>query len=187
MKVWIGCLACYNGGDLIGRWVNADACPQDVTEFDSLMESAMPDNAKCCALPADHRTEGHEELWIFDTDEAPHASLAREMGVTEAAEIGERISELENEGIDPDVFAAWANHVGEGFLTADASDFEEAFCGEWSSREDYAMDLAEDLGAMPKEHSWPASYIDWESAARDLFMDYFDIDSPRGIYVFRSY
>ena len=37
---------------------------------------------------------------------------------------------------------------------------------------EYAEQLADDLGLIPEAHSWPASYIDWEAAARDLQMDY---------------
>jgi antirestriction protein len=37
---------------------------------------------------------------------------------------------------------------------------------------EYAQELADEMGAVPAEFSWPASYIDWEGAARDLAMDY---------------
>jgi hypothetical protein len=44
--------------------------------------------------------------------------------------------------------------------------------------EDYAQELAEDIGAINSEASWPNSCIDWEQAARELSMDYtsFDFD-----------
>jgi antirestriction protein len=38
--------------------------------------------------------------------------------------------------------------------------------------EDYARELAEDIGAVPAEYSWPISCIDWEQAARELATDY---------------
>ncbi len=40
--------------------------------------------------------------------------------------------------------------------------------------EDYARELAEDVGALNAEWSsqWPYSCIDWEQAARELQMDY---------------
>jgi len=37
---------------------------------------------------------------------------------------------------------------------------------------EYAQELAEDIGAMPKEYSWPTSCIDWDQAADELRMDY---------------
>lgn len=42
--------------------------------------------------------------------------------------------------------------------------------------EDYARELAEDIGAVPAEYTWPTSCIDWEQAARDLRMDYTSVD-----------
>jgi antirestriction protein len=38
--------------------------------------------------------------------------------------------------------------------------------------EDYARELAEDIGAVTGDESWPATCIDWERAARELAMDY---------------
>lgn len=37
---------------------------------------------------------------------------------------------------------------------------------------DYAMDLAEDIGAINHDAGWPNTCIDWDQAARDLQMDY---------------
>ena len=38
--------------------------------------------------------------------------------------------------------------------------------------EDYAQELAEDIGAINSDMSWPNNCIDWEQAARELQMDY---------------
>lgn len=40
------------------------------------------------------------------------------------------------------------------------------------SFEDYARELAEDVGAIDREAAWPACHIDWEAAADSLRMDY---------------
>ena len=42
--------------------------------------------------------------------------------------------------------------------------------------EDYARELAEDIGAISKDTSWPATCIDWEQAANELKMDYTEVD-----------
>lgn len=42
--------------------------------------------------------------------------------------------------------------------------------------EDYAQQLAEDIGAVPSDYSWPASHIDWEAAADALQMDYTSVE-----------
>lgn len=57
---------------------------------------------------------------------------------------------------------------------------EEA-SGEWESGitfiadsyfEDYARQLAEDIGAIESDAGWPACCIDWERAAQELQVDY---------------
>jgi hypothetical protein len=42
--------------------------------------------------------------------------------------------------------------------------------------EDYARELAEDIGALPRDYTWPTSCIDWERAARELQMDYTPVE-----------
>ncbi|KKN09800.1 hypothetical protein LCGC14_1043080 [marine sediment metagenome] len=42
--------------------------------------------------------------------------------------------------------------------------------------EEYAQELAEDIGAIKADAGWPCGYIDWERAARDLQMDYTCVD-----------
>lgn len=37
---------------------------------------------------------------------------------------------------------------------------------------DYAEELAEDIGAIPKDAGWPARCIDWDQAADELKQDY---------------
>ena len=41
---------------------------------------------------------------------------------------------------------------------------------------EYAQDLAEDIGAIDANASWPNTCIDWEQAARDLQMDYTSVE-----------
>lgn len=61
--------------------------------------------------------------------------------------------------------------------------FEESYAGEFKSDEDFAQDMAEQLGTVDfKNQSWPAYCIDWEYAARELMMDYSEQDG----YYFRN-
>ena len=41
---------------------------------------------------------------------------------------------------------------------------------------DYAMELADDIGAVPDNAQWPTTCIDWDQAARELQMDYTAVD-----------
>lgn len=51
-------------------------------------------------------------------------------------------------------------------------DVEEAYSGEFDSDEAFAEDLAEQVGAIDKNASWPQTCIDWEQAAKELMYDY---------------
>lgn len=52
------------------------------------------------------------------------------------------------------------------------SDIDEAYNGRYDDDEDFAMQLANDIGAIDKNASWPQSCIDWEQAAKELMYDY---------------
>lgn len=51
---------------------------------------------------------------------------------------------------------------------------------------DYAKELAEDLGTIPRDYSWPTSHIDWEAAANALKMDYSIVEFGGETYYVRS-
>lgn len=42
--------------------------------------------------------------------------------------------------------------------------------------EEYAMQLADDIGAIDEKQSWPTMYIDWERATEALQMDYTEVE-----------
>lgn len=75
----------------------------------------------------------------------------------------------------------------EAFISEGSSSWED---GETLVREsyfeDYARDLAEDIGAIPKDATWPLTCIDWEQAARELQYDYTGADFDGVTYYYRS-
>lgn len=52
--------------------------------------------------------------------------------------------------------------------------------------EDYARQLAEDIGAIKGNESWPLNCIDWERAASELKYDYTSVDFGGVEYWIRS-
>lgn len=52
------------------------------------------------------------------------------------------------------------------------SDIDEAYNGNYKDDEDFAYEMANELGAIDKNANWPMTCIDWEQAARELMMDY---------------
>jgi len=70
---------------------------------------------------------------------------------------------------------------------------DEQWRGDWypltlireSYFQDYAQELAEDIGAVNREATWPNNCIDWEQAARELRMDYTSTQIDGVTYFFR--
>ena len=56
----------------------------------------------------------------------------------------------------------------------------------YSYFKEYAMQLADDIGAINGDASWPNTCIDWDQAARELKMDYTTIDWGGVEYLIRS-
>jgi antirestriction protein len=52
--------------------------------------------------------------------------------------------------------------------------------------EAYAQELADDLGAIPRDASWPCTCIDWEKAADELKMDYSSVEWNGETYLYRA-
>lgn len=61
---------------------------------------------------------------------------------------------------------------------------DEQWRGDWypvtlirdSYFQEYAQELAEDVGAVDHDAKWPMNCIDWEQAARELCYDYSAVD-----------
>ena len=169
-RAWIGCLACYNDGRLVGDWFDA-ATADEVTTYD--------------VHGAHSRADSHDELWCFDHENIP---VRGELDPLTAAAWGGVYEEAGGEQW-PAVYA-WVesgSYVAEG--TGDLpsiSDFEERYCGEWESFEDYARELADDIGLLADVPEEIARYFDWQVWSRDLAFDYSTYDDPEGgVFVFR--
>lgn len=52
--------------------------------------------------------------------------------------------------------------------------------------EEYAQELADDIGAVPNDARWPLTCIDWKKAARELSYDYTIIDFGGEQYYIRA-
>ena len=52
--------------------------------------------------------------------------------------------------------------------------------------QDYAEELADDIGAIDRNAKWPLTCIDWERASRELQSDYFSVDFAGVTYWIRA-
>lgn len=109
--------------------------------------------------------------------------------VIDSRDVIARIEELESEREDAeadDNEKTWDVDNGEELAALKAfAEQAEGCAPDWrhgatlirdSHFEDYARDLAEDIGAINKDASWPNTCIDWEQAASELQADYSAVD-----------
>jgi len=57
----------------------------------------------------------------------------------------------------------------------DLKDMQEAYQGKFDSDEEFVEDLTRSLGDIPRDLPWYI-HIDWEKTAKEVMMDYFEID-----------
>jgi len=80
---------------------------------------------------------------------------------------------------------ALADELGDD-LTLIGNDYECTFIRE-SDFVEYAQELAEDIGAIPDDRSWPMTCIDWDQAAKELAYDYTTVTFDGDEWMIRSW
>lgn len=163
-RVWVACLACYNDGTLTGEWV-------DATDADTLRDSI---NHVLHHGGRQGHAGGDWAIHDYDNFYGLASTLGENPDLDELAKVAQAIEEHGK------AFAVYAEDVGVSFAL---ENFEEAYQGEYRSEADFAMQLAEDIGALDDNTTWPHSCIDWDQAARELFMGDYSYQSG---YVFRT-
>ena len=165
-RAWLGCLHHYNSGYLVGHWFDAESA--DEATLADVHEGSGLDYAEC------------EELWVFDHENIP---VRGELDPLAAAAWGRVYTEVGPEHWP--ALCAWVESEGTGDLPS-ISDFEERYCGAWENFEDYARELADDIGLLDGVPEEIANYFDWDSWTRDLAFDCPNYDdSEGGVFVFR--
>ena len=161
-KAWIGCLHCYNDGELVGEWFDA-AEAADVTLTD---------------IHAPHMlTDACEELWCFDVDGLP---VNEEMDPLTAAKWGNLVNSVD-ESLQPSFFA-W---IGAGAASYDADDmpkvgaFHDAFVGVFSDFREYSDSLADET-LLFDVNEQVRRYFNYEQFAYELKMDHVVEQLPDG-------
>lgn len=93
------------------------------------------------------------------------------------------INELDRSGLEDLIESLGAEVIKAAlYLGIDPGNIEEAYSGQYSSDVEFAQDMAEQLGSVDKNASWPNTCIDWEYAAKELMYDYSEHDG----YYFRQ-
>ena len=105
-----------------------------------------------------------EEEWIVCDHEDIPKQFVGEYDIN--SDFWEYLDILEGSSLDAEVFEAGLD------CGIELENIEEAYSGHFDSDEDMAQELAESIGAIDENASWPMSCIDWEQAARELMFDY---------------
>lgn len=150
------------------EWYDIDSS----TDIDELIESIQ-----------DELHEGEEDRvedvdLEFDQWDLPDLLKSFE-GTEIPADLPEAIGYLEDADNDLEVYEAYEDNMST--CPSSASDIQElienadeAYQGEYKDDEDFAREMADQLGSVDKNASWPMNCIDWEFAAKELMYDYFE-------------
>jgi len=172
--IYVACLASYNAGRLHGAWIDleGDTDEDDLQEAIAWILSTSPE-------------PGAEEWAVHDGSGLP-ALLSRNEWpeLEQLVAFADALSDLPGE-YTREAYRLACDNQGE---ILDSDQFHETYCGCYSSGEDYAQELAEELGSIPADLPWPLCNIDWASAWRDLSFDGYREEpcTSGGVHIFRA-
>ena len=117
----------------------------------------------------EEREEAEKELGALEDE---RSNLEERLGCLkdDAAEIEEELGPYRDLAEQAEGYGDW--RYGEALINEDY--FEE-----------YAQQLAEDIGAVNSEMAWPCDHIDWEAAADALKIDYMTVTFAGVDYLMR--
>lgn len=167
-RIYVASLADYNNGRLVGRWMDGAREPWEIYEDIEAMLASSPVFAEEWAI---HDFEGFGEFRLHEYESIETVSRLA-LGIAEHGQ----------------AFAALAASAGTD--EAMLGRFEEVYLGEFESLEEFARQLAEDLGLEVQldqlsEGLRPYVSVDYETFGRDLGTELLVEDAPGGhVYLF---
>lgn len=161
-SVYVGTYGKYNDGSLCGLWI-------DLSSFDDYDEFIN----FCKAVHAD---EEDPELMAQDYECFPRCwyneGFMTEEDFNHIKEYTEMCDKHSQEAVDDFLE-----------LHDDLDDFDEAYCGEWDSEEDFARHIVEECYALERTMGNLSQYFDYAAFGRELFM--WDYSMGANGHVFR--
>lgn len=126
------------------------------TDLDEILNEILEEN------DITEDTEDWELSTELESNQEIHATYLNTSDIFEYAEA------YENSSYDLNVLNAGIE------CGIDLDNIDEAYSGKHDSDEDFAENMADELGYMNDAKSWPFTCIDWEQAAKELMYDYSD-------------
>lgn len=162
-KIYIADLAAYNSGYLHGVWVDAtDELDEITDQINSMLEASPVEDAEEYAIH-DHEGFGGYSVGEYDSIETLH-------------EVACYIEEYPSFGAE---LLNYYSDIDEARKAA-----EESYNGCYGSLADYAQELTEQTGEVPKHLEF---YIDYDRMGRDMEMsgDIFTVETAHDeVHVF---
>lgn len=160
-SVYVGTYGKYNDGSLCGLWI-------DLSSFNSYNDFIN----FCKAIHAD---EEDPELMAQDYECFPrqwyNEGFMSEEDFDHIKEYTEMCDKHSVEAVDDYME-----------LHDDLDNFEEAYCGEWDSEEDFARHIVEECYNLEKMMGNLANYFDYEAFGRELFMYDYQMGANNNVF-----
>lgn len=170
-QAWVGCLGCYNNGNLHQKLLNADQA-SNLEETDLVYEGEYLGGSKALFCTKCHS----DEFFVADFENVPRPivdwigeSVSR---FVEAVELLEQVSDI-------DCFLAYLSHTGCDIEDA-VDNYRDAYTG-YDSLDEWAAAYIDENYKVPEELSY---YIDCEKFGRDQFLNGYVFESEG--YVFHN-
>lgn len=162
-RAWIGCLACYNNGRLVGEWLDTD-------ELEDL------DTSTICPI------FNHEEFWVMDHEGLP---ISGECSISEAYRYGVAVKLVAEQAEERDIPLVVAMEYVEGLNLTNPEDWPNVaddYQGMSEGEQDYVEEFLENCGiTLP---SWV--HVNYRDSFEELTMDCATIRSGGDLYVFNA-
>jgi len=152
-RAWVGCLGCYNEGELNGKWLDAEAAA------DLWAAELTHEDGTCVEC-------GAEEFTVMDHENLHGATALGEMNVAEFIERAELATAI-NEHDNVDALRAFLDYENRSGDAQDIEAFEDRFMGQYDSYEAWAEEYLEESGLLEQVPEALRYYIDTRAYASD--------------------
>lgn len=147
-SVYVGTYGKYNEGSLCGLWIDLSSF-SDYDEFINFCKAIHADEYDPELMAQDY--EGFPRQWYNE-------GFMSEEDFDNIREYTELCDKHGNDAVDD--YMEFEDSL---------DNFEEAYCGEWDSEEDFARHIVDECYNLDKMMGSLANYFDYEAYARELF------------------
>ena len=147
-SVYVGTYGKYNEGTLCGLWIDLSSF-SDYDEFINFCKAIHADECDPELMAQDY--EGFPRQWYNE-------GFMSEEDFDNIRDYTELCDKHGNDAVDD--YMEFEDSL---------DNFEEAYCGEWDSEEDFARHIVDECYNLEKMMGSLANYFDYEAYARELF------------------